>query len=315
MLNILSIGKSFIAVALLSSFFGLCLNGCSSGRYQQANDSHPERLPSASELKNAVPKAEKKSRGGNKKTYQVWGKNYHVLDHAEGFSETGTASWYGKKFHGHLTSNGEIYNMYGMSAAHKNLPLPTYVKVTNVDNNKFVIVRVNDRGPFHQDRIIDLSYSAAYKLDMLATGTASVKITAITDIEKFNKHNKNNLAKQLTSSASANEAKQANSNAQTTSVPLSMNNKKSIITPSNNLSTPQDKHLGNHIQVFATTDPELAQNTALALSSLFQQPVTYLETQGIYRIQMGPMSSNAEIETILERLKASGYENAYRRSL
>jgi rare lipoprotein A len=98
----------------------------------------------------------------------------------------GIASWYGKKFHGHLTSNGEIYNMYGMSAAHKNLPLPTYLKVTNLANSKSVIVRVNDRGPFHQNRIIDLSYSAAYKLDMLKTGTAKVKISAITEFGQKN---------------------------------------------------------------------------------------------------------------------------------
>jgi len=103
-----------------------------------------------------------------------------VLDEANNFEQTGIASWYGRKFHGHLTSNGELYDMYAMSAAHKNLPLPTYLKVTNLANNKSVIVRVNDRGPFHQNRIIDLSYSAAYKLNMLKTGTAKVKITAIT---------------------------------------------------------------------------------------------------------------------------------------
>ena len=312
MLNKLPIKIPFVAISLVV----LCLSGCSSnssGRYQQANDSHPDRLPSTSELNNAVPKAEKKSRGGNKKTYQVWGKSYHVLDSAEGFSETGTASWYGKKFHGHLTSNGEIYNMYGMSAAHKNLPLPTYVKVTNVANNKFVIVRVNDRGPFHQNRIIDLSYSAAYKLEMLATGTASVKITAITDIEKFNKHN---VSKQLAIQTEPVkvEIEQTKLNGKTapppsTSIP---NNR---LTKAENLILAKDKNRENHIQVFATADAELAKNTASALSILFQQRVQYPQTKGIFRIQMGPMSSNAEIENILERLKASGYANAYRRSL
>jgi rare lipoprotein A len=159
----------------------LILSGCSGnyGRYQQKNDSTPTRLPSESELRDAKPRPESKSRGGNKH-YQVRGKNYQVLNSAHNFKQSGIASWYGKKFHGHLTSNGEIYNMYGMSAAHKNLPLPTYVKVTNNDNKKTVIVRVNDRGPFHHDRVIDLSYSAAYKLDMLKTGTANVTIEAIT---------------------------------------------------------------------------------------------------------------------------------------
>ncbi|MDG1753180.1 MAG: septal ring lytic transglycosylase RlpA family protein [Thalassotalea sp.] len=160
----------------------LITTGCSSnyGRYQQKNDSTPTRLPSEIELRDAKPRPENKSRGGNKKYYQVRGKNYQVLNSAHNFKQSGTASWYGKKFHGHLTSNGEIYNMYGMSAAHKNLPLPTYVKVTNNDNKKTVIVRVNDRGPFHHNRVIDLSYSAAYKLDMLKTGTANVTIEAIT---------------------------------------------------------------------------------------------------------------------------------------
>ncbi|TPH14683.1 septal ring lytic transglycosylase RlpA family protein [Litorilituus lipolyticus] len=157
------------------------LASCSStGRYQQHKDSTPTRLPTQAEQKDAIARAEPYSRGGNK-DYQVLGKHYKVLTDTNGFEQEGIASWYGEKFHGHLTSNGEIYDMYAMSAAHKSLPLPTYLKVTNLVNNKSVIVRVNDRGPFHQSRIIDLSYSAAYKLDMLKTGTAKVKITAITD--------------------------------------------------------------------------------------------------------------------------------------
>ncbi len=113
------------------------------------------------------------------KTITFVAKTISVLKSANNFKQTGIASWYGKKFHGHLTSNGEIYDMYSMTAAHKNLPLPTYVKVTNHLNKKSVIVRVNDRGPFHENRIIDLSYSAAFKLDMLKKGTAIVTIEAI----------------------------------------------------------------------------------------------------------------------------------------
>jgi rare lipoprotein A len=163
--------------------FILIFTGCSNnyGRYQQKNDSTPSRKPNQIELRDAIPRTESQSKGGNK-NYQVRGKHYKVLPSSHNFKQTGIASWYGKKFHGHLTSNGEIYNMYGMSAAHKNLPLPTYVKVTNNDNQKTVIVRVNDRGPFHQSRIIDLSYSAAYKLDMLKTGTANVTIEAISNL-------------------------------------------------------------------------------------------------------------------------------------
>src|SRR5690606_1206077 len=93
--------------------------------------------------------------------------------------ERGKASWYGKKFHGYHTSNGEIYDMYGMTAAHKTLPLPTYAKVTNLKNGKSIIVRINDRGPFHDDRVIDLSYAAASKLGILENGTADVEVHAI----------------------------------------------------------------------------------------------------------------------------------------
>lgn len=162
---------------------GLAACSSHSGRYSQKHDSKPTRLPTSIEMQDPVPRAEKKSKGGNRH-YTVLGKSYKVLESASGFTQTGEASWYGKKFHGHLTANGEIYNMFSMSAAHKSLPLPTYVKVTNLANNKSAIVRINDRGPFHQNRIIDLSYSAASKLDMLKTGTAHVKIEAITDFEK-----------------------------------------------------------------------------------------------------------------------------------
>ncbi|MBF0264849.1 MAG: septal ring lytic transglycosylase RlpA family protein [Gammaproteobacteria bacterium] len=135
-------------------------------------------------IKSAVPKYEPKSQYGNPRSYEVFGKTYYVLDAAQGFSQTGIASWYGKKFHGERTSSGEDYDMFAMSAAHKTLPLPTYVKVTNLSNRRSVIVKVNDRGPFHTGRIIDLSYAAAYQLDIVKTGTAKVKIEAIV----VNKH-------------------------------------------------------------------------------------------------------------------------------
>lgn len=168
-----------------SSPFKLCLlslfalTACSSsGRYQIAQDHAPNDIPDVSAVENAHPKFEPYSRGGNK-DYTVFGKSYKVLKTGANFSETGTASWYGAKFHGHKTSNGETYDMYSMSAAHKNLPLPSYARITNLDNQKHVIVRINDRGPFHGNRIVDVSYSAAYKLDMLKTGTARVKLEVL----------------------------------------------------------------------------------------------------------------------------------------
>lgn len=129
---------------------------------------------------NAVPRPEAKSRYGNGPNYEVFGKHYTVMPTANGYHERGVASWYGKKFHGNLTSNREVYDMYQMTAAHKTLPLPTYVRVRSLKNNKTIIVRVNDRGPFVHNRIIDLSYAAALKLDMVGTGTSLVEVEAIT---------------------------------------------------------------------------------------------------------------------------------------
>ena len=127
----------------------------------------------------AIPRPEPRSRYGNGPVYEVLGKRYTVMPSSTGYQERGVASWYGKKFHGNLTSNREVYNMYEMTAAHKTLPLPTYVRVRNLANNKSIVVRVNDRGPFVHNRIIDLSYSAALKLDMIKDGTSLVEVTAI----------------------------------------------------------------------------------------------------------------------------------------
>ncbi len=127
----------------------------------------------------AVPRPEPRSKYGNGPVYEVLGKRYHVMPSSRGYQERGVASWYGKKFHGNLTSNREVYDMHKMTAAHKTLPLPTYVRVRNLRNDKSIIVRVNDRGPFVHNRIIDLSYAAARKLDMIRDGTSMVEVTAI----------------------------------------------------------------------------------------------------------------------------------------
>jgi rare lipoprotein A len=142
-------------------------------------DSAPKRTPDISKIPDAVPKYEPKSKYGNPRQYEVFGKTYYPMQSAEGFREVGTASWYGKKFHGRKTSSGEVYDMFAMTAAHKTLPLPTYVQVTNLDNGRKIVVKVNDRGPFHGNRVIDLSYSAASKLGIIAKGTGRVEIVAI----------------------------------------------------------------------------------------------------------------------------------------
>lgn len=143
------------------------------------SDSAPEPIVDIDAIPEPEVKREPRSRVGNR-TYSVLGKTYRIRDSAEGYVEEGLASFYGKKFHGRLTSNQEVYDMYAMTAAHKSLPLPSYVQVTNLSNGKSVVVRVNDRGPFHSGRIIDLSYAAATKLGFIKQGTARVEVRALT---------------------------------------------------------------------------------------------------------------------------------------
>ena len=151
--------------------------GCST---LSSSDGPPLVATGSTDKPDAVPKAEPRSRYGNPASYEVFGKRYQTMREARGFVERGDASWYGKKFHGRRTSNGETYDMYAMTAAHKNLPLPSYVEVKNLNNGRVIVVRVNDRGPFHAGRIIDLSYTAATKLDIVRSGTAPVEIRVIT---------------------------------------------------------------------------------------------------------------------------------------
>jgi rare lipoprotein A len=126
-----------------------------------------------------VPPEITRSKSGNPTSYVVFGKRYYVMDNAHGFVERGVASWYGKKFHGRKTSSGEVYDMHAMTAAHKKLPLPSYVRVVNIENGRSIVVKVNDRGPFVGDRIIDLSFAAATKLGLIEPGTGEVEISVL----------------------------------------------------------------------------------------------------------------------------------------
>ncbi|MFO1257950.1 MAG: septal ring lytic transglycosylase RlpA family protein [Gammaproteobacteria bacterium] len=143
------------------------------------SDGPPLHYVDVSKIPDATPKAEPLSKYGNPRSYNVFGKQYHVMPSSVGYEQVGTASWYGRKFHGRRTSSGDPYDVYQMTAAHKSLPLPTYAKVKNLDNGREIIVKINDRGPFHSNRIIDLSYAAAKKLGFAENGTGRVKVTAI----------------------------------------------------------------------------------------------------------------------------------------
>lgn len=150
-----------------------------SDRYHHKTDSPPADARDVTTLPEPVPKLEPLSPYGNPETYTVWGSTYKVLSSAEGYQEEGLASWYGNKFHGYRTSSGEAFDMYRFTAAHRTLPLPSYVRVTNLDNDESLVVRVNDRGPFHSDRIIDLSWAAAVRLGIDKTGTGRVRVEAL----------------------------------------------------------------------------------------------------------------------------------------
>jgi rare lipoprotein A len=169
--------KGLIITLVLAVFL---MVGCA-GKKEKAEqqDGPSSRKIEAADVRDAVPVDEPRARYGNHSPYSVLGKTYTVLPTSKGYHERGIASWYGSKFHGRRTSSGEPYDMHLATAAHKSLPLPTYAEVTNLDNGRKMIVKINDRGPFHDDRIIDLSYAAAIKLGVDQTGTARVDVRAI----------------------------------------------------------------------------------------------------------------------------------------
>ena len=177
---------NFASIAIL----GVALAGCSLARHKSTPREPGTQVPSGSNVPkvppdvlavpDAVPKHEPRGTRGNPPFYTVFGKRYHVMAASEGWVERGTASWYGPGFHAASTSLGEPYDMYAMTAAHKTLPIPAYAEVTNLRNGRKVVVRINDRGPFVGDRIIDLSYTAAAKLDFLTQGTAPVEVRVLT---------------------------------------------------------------------------------------------------------------------------------------
>lgn len=300
---------------LMALLVSICLAGCEStpsGRYAQKHDSAPKHVAKIPETLDAVPKYEA-YRMFNSRPYKVLGKHYTPMTSGKGFEQTGYASWYGQKFHGHLTSNGETYNMFAMSAAHKTLPLPSYVRVTNLENNKQAIVRVNDRGPFHDNRIIDLSYAAAVKLGYHSKGTTKVKLEVI----HFDEHNNVTVGNTPTisydeylgigapkiSEATTNKSLIAESEealTQTTSIP----SQETLLTESTTSE-------GIFIQVAALSDAQKAKSISNVLSALYQIPAHLPKSQSIYKLQLGPIFDETVVTEVLEQLRKNGYPNAY----
>jgi len=250
-----------------------------------STDSAPNVTLDNRKIINATPKVEARSRGGNFTPYTVLGKTYRVMKTAKGYKERGGASWYGTKFHGRLTSNGERYNMYEMTAAHKSLPIPTYVTVKNLDNGREIIVRVNDRGPFHEGRIIDLSYAAASKIGMLKKGTARVEVKAIDPREWKKSKRARKKAKVAAAKASA----------AALVAPVAV---AATLDTSASANTAVIKR--EYLQVAAFKNLEAAQTLQNQLLDTLQalneaaNVVIHPSDQDVYRVRIGPFGSTAE---------------------
>jgi rare lipoprotein A len=256
----------------------LCLGACSLTPGVE-KDGAGKRIDTTV-IPNATPKSEPITNAGNKSPYEVFGKTYRVLPTSKGYKETGIASWYGTKFHGRLTSNGEIYNMYGMTAAHKSLPIPSYARVTNVANGSSVVVRINDRGPFHGERLIDLSYVAAMKLGYADKGTAKVLIEVIdTEVHPQTLANPPLIIQAALKAAAK------------SSLPIIASE------PVAAAGT------GNYLQVGAFRDMALATEMQGKISGLTSKPIVVRNQDNLFKLWIGPIADNMELLTIKAMLK------------
>tara|TARA_B100000767_G_scaffold274224_1_gene306558 strand:- start:2953 stop:3924 length:972 start_codon:yes stop_codon:yes gene_type:complete len=264
----------------------------------RGSDSAPSTKLHAKHIKDAVPRVESKSRGGNFSPYTVLGKTYTVLDDSANYKERGDASWYGTKFHGRLTANGERYNMYAMSAAHKSLPIPTYVKVTNLENRRHIIVRVNDRGPFHPGRIIDLSYAGASKLGILKKGTARVEVEAI-DPRQWKKNTKNRLQISANEQQGLASVQPATTNEPQSTHDLGTNDSPSVRPPTS-LTVAPAALPRYYLQIAAFSKLNAAQDLQnrlldqLASISRSVNVIIRPSELGLYRVRIGPFSTEEE---------------------
>lgn len=230
----------------------LGLSACSTTHLGGQRDGAPTRQVDVSKIDNARPEVVRRTKAGNKSPYTVLGKTYRVMDDATGFKQSGIASWYGTKFHGRLTSNGETYDMFAMTAAHKSIPIPSYVKVSNPANGQSVVVRVNDRGPFHGGRIIDLSFAAAKKLGYADDGTARVELEVITPAGQSS----------------------------------------GIDVPSRPSSDPYTLPANTYLQLGAFGRIESAEALVAKISELVSHPVRIRLDKLLYKVQLGPISNN-----------------------
>jgi rare lipoprotein A len=268
------------AYLIMAGLLGLLLISCAG---EQKMEPEPGDGPStldlkASDVADAAPRAEPLARYGNHSPYEVFGKQYTVLKSNEGYHERGTASWYGSKFHGRRTSSGEPYDMHLATAAHKSLPLPTYAEVTNLDNGRKVIVKINDRGPFKNGRLIDMSYGAALRLDMIATGTARVDVRVI---DVYSDSGEQVLA-DTGVAHEVNEGVDAGNEGET------------------------------WLQAGAYGRREGAEKLAGQLERADVSPVSIHSTGNLFRVWLGPYLSSVELESVIARVIELGFERPHR---
>jgi rare lipoprotein A len=270
---------------LSRQWFGLItgliiLSACTTAPYIPSDRGPAPGSIDVSSVPDAVPRIEPRSRYGNPVSYVVNGKRYYVMGDGKNFLERGIASWYGEKFHGRTTSSGERYDMYAMTAAHKSLPLPSYIEVINIKNGRKVIVRVNDRGPFHENRIVDLSYTAAAKLDILRDGTGLVEIRSI-DPDTYGKPQADN-----------NELRPVRTNRVTS---ISEN--------------------GFYIQVGAYSELnnaiKMRERLEVLAESLLDINEASINGQSVYRVRFGPITDISLADHIVENLHFYGVFDHY----
>ena len=271
----LTTGGLYLAGLAGLAFIAICFTACTTKGPLEPTDDAPPNPRDVSGIPNAVPRNEPLIRYGNPASYMVYGKRYHTLSSSKDYKEQGMASWYGTKFHGKRTSSGEPYDLYGMTAAHKTLPLPTYVEVTNLRNERSVIVKVNDRGPFHDDRLIDLSYTAAVKLGIVGHGTGHVEVAAI----------------DTGTPARA-----------TATAPLAAPVVPAPVSPQGDTAL--------YLQVGAFSNRENAERLQGRIQAQDVGAVRIVEGPGengtFYKVQVGPLSDAAELERVAAALKTLG---------
>jgi rare lipoprotein A len=282
----------FIKTALFALM--MVLNACTSitdhnRDMQDTKDSGPTVPVNVSHIPNATPHPVVRTTAGNKSPYVVFGKRYTVLTDSHGFRQRGDASWYGTKFHGNRTSNGEIYNMYAMTAAHKSLPIPSYVKVTNVANRRSVVVRVNDRGPFHSDRIIDLSYAAAKKLGYAEMGVAPVIVEDVTP--------------KTDSGLIASEEADSASTALATSLDTTNSDTVKVSEHLPSFASPPA-----YVQVGAFRQRQTAEQLRIKLMAIIKHPVAVARSHDDwYRVRIGPVHTVQSVAYLRRDLESRGH--------